>query len=253
MLGKWLAVLGAVLLVAQCTGEPQTPKSVPLKTEKDKVSYGIGVSIAKNFKKQGIDVNVDILSRGLKDELAGAKLLISEKEMAQVLMAYQNQMRQKMIEARKKAGEANKKEGEAFLAANKKKPGVVTLPSGLQYKILEKGKGKKPKADDTVIVHYRGTLINGTEFDSSIRRGQPITVALAKVIPGWREALPLMPMGSKWQLFIPPNLAYGERGSGKDIGPNATLIFEVQLIGIKGSGEETPGKSPGVPGKKTRR
>ncbi|MDD2902165.1 MAG: FKBP-type peptidyl-prolyl cis-trans isomerase [Syntrophales bacterium] len=233
MFGKWLAVLGAVLLVAQCTGEPQTPKTVTFKTEKDKVSYGIGVSIAKNFKKQGIDVDVDILTRGLKDGLTGAKLLINEQELAQVLMAYQNKMQQKMLEARKKAGEANKKEGEAFLAANKKKKGVVALPSGLQYKILEEGKGKKPKAEDTVIVHYRGTLINGTEFDSSISRGQPVTVNLAKVIPGWREALQLMPMGSKWQLFIPANLAYGERGSGKDIGPDATLIFEVKLIGIK--------------------
>ncbi|MFZ5453256.1 MAG: FKBP-type peptidyl-prolyl cis-trans isomerase [Thermodesulfobacteriota bacterium] len=233
MLGKWLAVLGAVLLVAQCTGEPQTPKSVTLKTEKDKISYGIGVSIAKNFKKQGIEVEVDVLSRGLKDELSGAQLLIGEKELAQVLMAYQNEMRQKMMEARKKAMEANKQEGEAFLAANKKKEGVLALPSGLQYKILEAGKGKKPKADDTVVVHYRGTLINGAEFDSSIRRGQPITVNLAKVIPGWREAVQLMPMGSKWELFIPPQLAYGERGSGKDIGPNATLIFEVQLVGIK--------------------
>ena len=233
MTGKWLAVLGVVLLVAQCTGEPQAPKSVTFKTEKDKVSYGIGVSIAKNFKKQGIDVNVDILSRGLKDELTGAKLLIDKKEIAQVLMAYQQKMRHKMMEARKKAGEENKKKGEAFLAANKKKPGVVTLPDGLQYKIIEKGKGKKPTADDTVVVHYRGTLINGTEFDSSILRGKPMTVKLSKVIPGWREALPLMPMGSKWELFIPPSLAYGERGSGKAIGPNSTLIFEVKLIGIK--------------------
>ena len=250
---KWLAVLGVVLLAAQCTGEAQAPKTVTLKTEKDKVSYGVGVSIAKNFKKQGMEVNADIVSRGLKDELSGAKLLLSEEEMMKVLTAYQQEMRQKMMEARKKAGEANKKEGEAFLAANKKKPGVVTLPDGLQYKILEKGTGKKPKADDAVVVHYRGTLINGTEFDSSILRGQPVTVPIPKVIPGWREALQLMPMGSKWQLFIPPNLAYGERGSGRDIGPNATLIFEVKLIGIKDSKGEATGKSPGVPGKKTRK
>lgn len=234
MIGKWIAVLGVVLLAAQCTGEPQTPnKSVTLKTDKDKVSYGVGVSVAKNLKQQGVEADVEILVQGLRDELSGAKLLMNEDELAKTLGAYQNELRQKQLEARKKAGEENQKEGEAFLAENKKKEGVVTLPSGLQYKILKAGEGKKPTEADTVEVHYRGTLINGAEFDSSLRRGQPITFKLTGIIPGWREALKLMPVGSKWQLFIPPQHAYGEQGAGKEIKPNSTLIFEVELLAIK--------------------
>ncbi len=132
------------------------------------------------------------------------------------------------------AGEANKKEGEAFLAANKSKEGVVTLPSGLQYKILQQGTGPKPTASDSVVCNYRGTLLNGTEFDSSYKRGQPATLGVGQVIPGWTEALQLMPVGSKWQLFIPSNLAYGARGAGSDIGPNSTLTFEVELLSIQG-------------------
>jgi FKBP-type peptidyl-prolyl cis-trans isomerase FklB len=131
------------------------------------------------------------------------------------------------------AGDANKKEGDAFLAANKTKEGVVTLPSGLQYKILQEGTGPKPTASDTVVCNYRGTLLNGTEFDSSYKRGQPATFAVGQVIHGWTEALQLMTVGSKWQLFIPPDLAYGPRGAGNDIGPNATLVFEVELVSIQ--------------------
>lgn len=233
MTRKWIAILGVLFLVAQCTGEPQTPKEVTLKSDKDKVSYGIGVSVAKNFKQQGVEVDVEVMVKGLKDELSGAKLLIADEELAKTLTAYQKELRQKQVEAKKMAVEDNRKEGEAFLAENKKKEGVVTLPSGLQYKIIKAGEGKKPTAADTVEVHYRGTLINGTEFDSSQRAGRPITFKVPGVIAGWQEALKLMPAGSKWQLFIPPQLAYGERGSGKVIGPNSTLIFEVELLAIK--------------------
>ena len=162
-----------------------------------------------------------------------AKTLLSDKEAQEVMMTFQKEQMAKLNENARKLGEKNKKEGETFLAENKKKPGVVTLPSGLQYKILKEGTGRNPKATDTVVTHYRGTLLDGKEFDSSYKRGEPATFPLNGVIRGWTEALQLMKPGAKWQLFIPPQLAYGERGAGQDIGPNATLIFEVELIAIK--------------------
>jgi FKBP-type peptidyl-prolyl cis-trans isomerase FklB len=233
MIGKWMAILGVMLLAAQCTGEPQTPKKVTLESEKDKVSYGIGVSVAKNFKRQGIEVDPDVVVQGLRDELSGAKLLMNEAELHQTMRKFQEDLRLKQVKARNMAAIDNKKEGDAFREANKKKEGVVTLPNGLQYKILKKGEGKKPTEADTVEVQYRGTLIDGKEFDSSYRTGKPATFKLSGVIPGWREALKLMPVGSKWQIVVPPELAYGERGAPPDIGPNATLIFEVELLAIK--------------------
>jgi FKBP-type peptidyl-prolyl cis-trans isomerase FklB len=226
---KWLGVLGVVLLAAQVSA--QEPPVI--NTQKDKVSYGMGVSVARNFKQQGIEIDADLVVKGLRDELSGAKLLMTEEDLTNTMREFQAELRQKQARARKLAAEENKKAGTVFLAENKKKEGVVTLPSGLQYKILKKGTGKKPKETDTVEVHYRGTLIKGTEFDSSLRTGQPTTLQLTGVIPGWKEALKRMPVGSKWQLFIPPQLAYGERGSGSDIGPNSTLIFEVELLTIK--------------------
>ncbi len=172
--------------------------------------------------------------KGCRDVLAGGKTLLTEDEMAAALAVLQNQMAAKAAEEAKIMGEANKTQGEAFLAANKTKEGVVTLPSGLQYKIITAGTGPKPTTADTVICNYRGTLLDGKEFDSSYKRGQPATFPVARVIKGWTEALQLMPVGSKWQLFIPPDLAYAERGAGSDIGPNSTLIFEVELISIQG-------------------
>jgi FKBP-type peptidyl-prolyl cis-trans isomerase FklB len=204
-----------------------------LKTPKDKISYGIGVGMAKNLKRQGIEVDTEAMVKGLRDELGGAKLLMTDAELQATMGQFQKEMRQKLMDARKKAAADNQKEGADFLAANQKKKGVVTRPSGLQYKILAAAKGKKPKETDAVEVNYRGTLINGKEFDSSYRRGQPATLKVKEIIPGWREALMLMPVGSKWQIVIPPKLAYGERGAGEDIGPNATLIFEVELLAIK--------------------
>jgi FKBP-type peptidyl-prolyl cis-trans isomerase len=223
---QWLALLGMVLLTAQCAQEP-----AELKTEKDKVNYGIGVSIGKSFKQQGMEVDIDLMVKGLKDELTGKKLLLSDDELRKTMTAYQQELRQKQMQARQMAVTDNKKAGEDFLAENKKKEGVVTLPSRLQYQILKAGEGRKPTTADTVEVRYRGTLVNSKEFDSS--GSDTRTFMLAGIIPGWREALQLMPVGSKWRLVVPSELAYGERGMGQTIMPNSTLIFEVELVAIK--------------------
>jgi FKBP-type peptidyl-prolyl cis-trans isomerase FklB len=217
-------------------GKPAAAKAQPpltLKTEKEKFSYALGMNIGNGMHRQGVDIDPNILARGMKDALAGRKPLLTEDEARAVVMQMQNEVRQKQEAKTKQAGEANKKQGDDFLAANKAKEGVVTLPSGLQYKILSEGTGPKPAATDSVVCNYRGTLIDGKEFDSSYKHGQPLTFAVNGVIKGWTEALQLMPVGSKWQLFIPPDLAYGERGAGGDIGPDATLIFEVELLSIE--------------------
>ena len=226
---------------------PKTDTAAPFATQKDKVSYALGMNIAQglsaNLKRQSVEINNDLLIQALKDVLSGATTKITEDEARTTLMQFQKEMQAKAEEKMKEATENNKKEGEAFLAANKTKPGVVTLPSGLQYKILTEGKGPKPTASDTVVCNYRGTLINGTEFDSSYKRGEPATFPVGGVIKGWTEALQLMPVGSKWQLFIPSDMAYGARGAGGEIGPNATLIFEVELISIQGK-NPPPDKAP---------
>jgi FKBP-type peptidyl-prolyl cis-trans isomerase FklB len=212
----------------------------PLSTQKDKVSYAIGMSIGANLHKQAVDVDPKVLEQGLQDAFSGGKTILSEDEARATLTEFQTEMRQKQQEKMQQVSAENKKEGEAFLAANKAKEGVVTLPSGLQYKIETAGTGPKPTTGDTVVCNYRGTLIDGKEFDSSYKRGQPATFPVSGVIKGWTEALQLMPVGSKWQLFVPSDLAYGERGTGADIGPNATLIFEVELLSIqsKDQGQE---------------
>lgn len=204
-----------------------------LKTQKEQVNYAIGVSLVGNFKKQGVDIDLNMVMKGMQDAAAGGKLLMSDRELGRSLKLYYGEVRQRQAEIMAAKAVENKKEGEAFLAENKKKKGVVTLPSGLQYKIIQKGDGKKPAAADTVEVEYRGTLINGNEFDSSYRTGSPATFKVKDIIPGWQEALQLMPVGSTWQVFIPSSLAYGEQGAGGVIEPNATLIFEVKLLAIK--------------------
>ncbi len=201
----------------------------PLKTQKDKLSYAIGMQVGGTISRQGIEVDPNVLLQGLKDAMAG-KPIMTDDDVRATMMQLQADMQAKQ----KQAGEANKKEGEAFLAANKGKEGVITLPSGLQYKVLKEGTGPKPTATDTVVCNYRGTLINGKEFDSSYKRGEPAKFPVSGVIKGWTEALQLMPVGSKWQLFVPAELAYGERGAGADITPNSTLIFEVELLSIEG-------------------
>jgi len=220
---------------AQKTPAQKPAATVPaLTTDRDKESYALGLNIAKGLQAQGVDVDATLLLRGVKDILSGAKPLLTDDEVRAALTKLQTEVRQKQEEQRKLQGDKNLKEGEAFLAANKAKDDVVTLPSGLQYKVLTQGTGPKPAATDMVVCQYRGTLLDGTEFDSSYKRGQPATFQLNRVIKGWTEALQLMPVGSKWQLFIPPDLAYGDRGApGSPIGPNATLIFEVELMKIQ--------------------
>jgi FKBP-type peptidyl-prolyl cis-trans isomerase len=226
--------------------KPRTParKSQPLalKTPKDKVSYAMGMNIGTGLRKQSIDIDPAILARGLKDSFSNGKTLLTEDEQRAVLTQLQGEMRKKQQEAALKVSEENKSQGLAYLEANKAKEGVVTLPSGLQYKVLQEGTGPKPVATDQVVCNYRGTLLDGTEFDSSYKRGQPATFPVTGVIKGWTEALQLMPVGSKWQLVIPADLAYGDRGAGPQIGPNATLIFEIELISIqkKDAAKQTP-------------
>jgi FKBP-type peptidyl-prolyl cis-trans isomerase len=211
----------------------KTPAPLTLKTQKEKFSYALGMNIGNGMHRQGVEIDPNILARGIKDALAGRKSLLTDEEARTVVMQVQNEVRQKQQEKAQAAGATNKKEGDEFLTANKTKPGVVTLPSGLQYKVLTQGTGPKPAATDSVVCNYRGTLINGKEFDSSYKGGKPLTFPVDGVIKGWTEALQLMPVGSKWQLFIPPDLAYGERGAGADIGPDTTLIFEVELLSIE--------------------
>src|ERR1700682_5426444 len=210
---------------------PATP--LTLKTPKEKASYAVGMNYGTGLRKQAVDIDPAIAARGLRDALAGGKMLLSDEEMRTVLTQLQADLRKKQQDKAQQLGGANQKEGEAFLAANKSKAGIVTLPSGLQYKVLQEGNGPKPAATDSVVCNYRGTLLDGTEFDSSYKRGQPATFPVNGVIKGWTEALQLMPVGSKWQLFIPSGLAYGDRGTGAEIGPNATLIFEVELLSIE--------------------
>jgi len=226
-------LIGVICLgLFACQGTTQN--KAQLKSTKDSVSYSIGMNIGSNLKAQKIEVDPMIVGQGIKDILDSAKTLLTEPQAQEVMMAFQNQLKVKQSETMKEQADKNKKDGEAFLAENKKKEGVVALPSGLQYKILTAGTGPKPKATDTVTVHYRGTLLDGTEFDSSIKRGQPISFLLNGVIKGWTEGVQLMPKGSKWQFFIPSELAYGETGMRGAIQPNATLIFEVELLKING-------------------
>jgi FKBP-type peptidyl-prolyl cis-trans isomerase FklB len=218
---------------AKTTAATKGAAVTTLTTQKQKFSYALGMNLGASLHKQSVDVDPGIVAQGLRAAVAGGKTLLTPEEAQAVLMEVQNDLRKKQQEKMQVAGEANKKEGDAFLATNKSKEGVVTLPSGLQYKILKEGTGAKPTATDSVVCNYRGTLLNGTEFDSSYKRGQPATFPVGGVIKGWTEALQLMPVGSKWQLFIPPTLAYGDRGAGSDIGPSATLIFEVELMSIE--------------------
>ncbi len=223
---KEATILAMVLMAGTAFAADKTE----LKTDKDKASYAIGMDMGTSLKKNDIDVDPEVLSQAIKEVMAGKKTLMTVDEEHATLSTLQKGLQDKMQTKMKALGEKNKKEGEAFLAANKKKPGIKTLPSGLQYQVITEGNGKSPKATDTVTVQYKGTLLDGTEFDSSYKHGQAVTFPVNGVIKGWTEALQLMKEGAKWKLFIPSELAYGETGTpGGPIGPNATLIFEVEL------------------------
>jgi len=218
---------------AKTTGAKTAAAAPALSTKKDKISYAIGADLGNKLKQSQIDVDPAALNRGMKDVLTGGKPAMSDDEIRATLMDLTKELQEKQTAANKEKTDKNKKEGSDFLAANKSKEGVVTTASGLQYKILKSGDGPKPTAGDTVVCNYKGTLIDGKEFDSSYKRGQPATFPVGGVIKGWTEALQLMPVGSKWQLFIPSDLAYGDRQAGPDITPGSTLIFEVELMSIQ--------------------
>jgi FKBP-type peptidyl-prolyl cis-trans isomerase FklB len=204
-----------------------------LRTEKEKTSYAVGVQMGTDMRHYGVEVDPDVVARGFRDAYSGGKLLLNDQQMSETLAGVSKIIAAKSPELMKQDAERNRQEGEAFLAQNAKKEGVKTLPSGLQYKVLRAGTGRTPKLTDTVAVNYRGTFIDGTEFDSSYGRGQPFVFQVNRMIKGWVEALQLMSVGAKWQLFVPPQLAYGEQGSPPAIGPNETLIYEVDLLSIK--------------------
>ena len=236
---RFIVFISASVLAFPVFGQEKSPQ---LKDQKDKVSYSIGMQIGFNLGRQKVDINPDILAAGIKDALAN-KPQLTPDQVKDVMAQFEKDMEQKQ----KELGEKNKTEGAKFLEENKKKPDVKTTASGLQYKLIKDGTGAQPKATDMVTVNYRGTLIDGTEFDSSYKRGQPATFPVNGVIKGWTEALQLMKQGSKYQLFIPANLAYGERAMGPDIGPNSTLIFEVELQDIKPAPTPAPQGAPKVP------
>lgn len=235
-----LALAAIVPICAAAEAPAPAEKAQALESQKEKNSYVIGLSFGRDIKRIGLEVELDALFRGMKDAMGGGKLLLSEEEVQKTMQDLQREMMAKQMQRVKELAEKNKKQGEEFLAENKKKEGVVALPSGLQYKVVKEGAGKVPTINDVVTVNYRGILIDGTEFDSSGRHGGPPSLAVSGLVKGWVEALQMMKVGSKWMLFVPPSLAYGERGSGPDIGPNQTLIFELELLGVQAAPKEPP-------------
>lgn len=223
----------AALSVLFLTSTVWAKDSSSLITEKQKVSYGIGLSLGNNFKQQSIDIDLEALKKGVEDALKGSQPLMTEAEIREVMTNLQKRIMAKKQKENEESAVKNDEEGKAFLANNKKRKGVTTLPSGLQYEVIKEGTGAIPKNTDTVVTNYRGTLVNGQEFDSSYKRGKPATFPVNGVIRGWTEALQLMKAGAKWKLYIPSELAYGMRGAGPMIGPNSTLIFEIELLEIK--------------------
>jgi FKBP-type peptidyl-prolyl cis-trans isomerase len=231
---RTMVLVITILAGATLAQNAPAPQDQPaLKDQKEKLSYALGMDVARTLRRQSIEIDPALFNKGLNDTYSGGKLLLSDDEARALITDMQKDTRKKLEDTRAQAADTNKKAGDAFLAENKKAQGIVALPSGLQYKVLKAGEGKKPALDDIVVCQYRGTLIDGKEFDSSYKRNEPATFPVKGVIKGWTEALQLMPVGSKWQLFIPPDLAYGERGAGAEIGPNSTLIFEVELVSIK--------------------
>lgn len=226
---RFLLVLFLISFLIGCGGE----KKVDVKDETAKISYSLGYQIGMSYKESYVKLDPDALAKGFEDALNENETTLPEDEMKQVVQSYHKRLNEDYKKQQAVDAEKNMEAGEAFLKENKTKPGVKTTESGLQYKVITEGTGPHPKATDKVTVHYKGTLIDGTEFDSSFKRGQPATFPVNGVIPGWQEAIPMMKVGGKWELYIPSNLAYGSRGAGKQIGPNSVLIFEVELLSLE--------------------
>ncbi len=235
----WIMLLGVVTLAGVATAQ----EAPGLKSQKERISYALGLDLGNQLRKMSVDVDPEVFGRGFRDALSGSQTLLTQEQVRAAISELQAEMKRQQLEAKKQVDENNKAElallaaynknaGEKFLAENQRKEGVTTLPSGLQYRIVKNGDGKTPVLEDTIVCNYSGNFLNGTEFYNSYKHNQPVTLAVKSVIKGWSEALQLMPLGSRWQLFVPPHLAYGETGSGS-IGPNATLIYEVELLAIK--------------------
>ncbi len=239
---------GLLLLATGCTAEDKAAQKVELKDLRDKVSYSIGLNIGKDFKQQDIDIDPNLLAQGIQDAVSGAEPQLTEEQIQETITAFQTEMMGKQEKKTKEMSEKNLKEGESFLAEHAKEEGVIALPSGLQYKVIEEGTGPKPQPTDTVKVNYEGKLPDGTVFDSSYKRGEPATFPVTGVIPGWTEGLQLMKEGAKYEFVIPPSLAYGERGAGPVIGPNSTLIFTVELLKVNPEGAGAPKTPKGAQG-----
>ena len=235
------AVVAGGLMVGVCWAEEKPA----LKDEAERISYSVGYQMGSDFKRQEIEITLETFLRGIQDALGGAEPAIPSDQMRQILAELKKRVVAAQREQHQKEARENLEKGKTFLAENAKKEGVTTLPSGLQYRVVREGAGASPKATDSVTAHYRGTLIDGTEFDSSYGRGQPVTFRLNRVIKGWTKGLKLIKPGAKYELFVPPGLAYGERGAGGKIGPNSALVFEVELLSI----EAAPPRPPGPPKK----
>lgn len=220
------------VLISSCFSSMAFADTASLKTDEQKASYALGADLANNFKQQGVEIDIQALTAGMQDAFTGKELQLTQQQMKDAVEAIKQKVMAKQAEQRKKLAETNAQKGQAFLAENKNKEGVKVMPSGLQYKVIESGEGTSPTAEDKLIAHYRGRLINGTEFDSSYNRGVPLEFKMTDVIKGWGEALKQMKPGAKWELYIPPSLAYGSQGAGDVIGPNKTLIFNLHLIKV---------------------
>jgi len=242
MRGRWMLVAVALLALGSGPGQPEErPPADPevataprsLETDPEKACYGLGVELGRSLVNQGIEVDPDVVVQGLRDALAGRKPAIGETELRRVVRDFRAEARRARARSRSLGAEANFEAGQAFLSENARRDGVVTLPSGLQYRVLEQGIGPTPADTDTVQVNYRGRLLDGTEFDSSFRDGEPATFVVKASLPGWRQALLSMPVGSRWELYLPPRLAYGRLGTGLGVGPEATVIFDLELLAIR--------------------
>lgn len=228
-----LLASGAMAQAAPATTPaPEAPSTGKFETPQDRLSYAVGADVVRNLKKQDVTISIEQFVQGARDAAAGAPLQLNDKDLRQLMQALQSEVRNKMVRNNRLAADDNKRKGLEYMTANKAKPGVVTLPSGLQYRVVKEGKGSTPLDSDMVEVHYKGMLLNGEAFDASAP-GKHSTLKVSALISGWKEALKLMRAGSRWELVIPPNLAYGERGQAPAIGPNETLLFEVELVGIK--------------------